>query len=121
MALGDCVMSVSALSCPHSDTPLYLSRGCSHVGVLRALTEAGIPVDMVGGTSVGSLMGALYAEERSSNRMRVRAHEWAMVSRAVIGRTKLPLNISIVGARKAATVIKMSPTPTGPSGDDIGV
>ncbi|XP_072563890.1 patatin-like phospholipase domain-containing protein 7 isoform X1 [Paramormyrops kingsleyae] len=54
------------------------ARGCSHVGVLRALTEAGIPVDMVGGTSVGSLMGALYAEDRSSNRMRLRAREWAM-------------------------------------------
>lgn len=58
-----------------------LSRGCSQVGILRAINEAGIPVDMVGGTSIGSLMGALYAEEKSSSRMRVRAREWAMVSR----------------------------------------
>lgn len=54
-------------------------RGCSQVGILRALNEAGIPVDMVGGTSIGSFMGALYAEEKSISRMRVRAHEWAMV------------------------------------------
>lgn len=54
-------------------------RGCSQVGILRALNEVGIPVDMVGGTSIGSFMGALYAEEKSSSRMRVRAHEWAMV------------------------------------------
>ncbi|KAF7659022.1 hypothetical protein LDENG_00004540 [Lucifuga dentata] len=54
------------------------ARGCSQVGILRALNEAGIPVDMVGGTSVGSFMGALYAEEKSSSRMRVRAREWAM-------------------------------------------
>ncbi|XP_041855106.1 patatin-like phospholipase domain-containing protein 7 isoform X2 [Melanotaenia boesemani] len=54
------------------------ARGCSQVGILRALNEAGIPIDMVGGTSIGSLMGALYAEEKSSSRMRVRAHEWAM-------------------------------------------
>ncbi|CAB1320046.1 unnamed protein product, partial [Coregonus sp. 'balchen'] len=55
------------------------ARGCCQVGILRALNEAGIPVDMVGGTSIGSLMGALYAEEKSNRRMRVRAREWAMV------------------------------------------
>lgn len=47
---------------------------------MRAVSEAGIPVDMIGGTSIGSLMGALYAEERSYSRMRMRAREWAMVS-----------------------------------------
>uniref|UniRef100_A0A8C2WBD3 lysophospholipase n=1 Tax=Cyclopterus lumpus TaxID=8103 RepID=A0A8C2WBD3_CYCLU len=51
------------------------ARGCSQVGILRALNEAGIPVDMVGGTSIGSLMGALYAEEKNNSRMRVRARE----------------------------------------------
>ncbi|KAI1882486.1 hypothetical protein AGOR_G00251260 [Albula goreensis] len=54
------------------------ARGCSQVGILRALSEAGIPVDLVGGTSIGALMGALYAEDRSHSRMRVRAREWAM-------------------------------------------
>ncbi|XP_061529181.1 patatin-like phospholipase domain-containing protein 7 isoform X3 [Phycodurus eques] len=54
------------------------ARGCSQVGIIRALNEAGIPVDIVGGTSIGSFMGALYAEEKSSSRMRVRAREWAM-------------------------------------------
>uniref|UniRef100_UPI003AB05E27 patatin-like phospholipase domain-containing protein 7 n=1 Tax=Centroberyx gerrardi TaxID=166262 RepID=UPI003AB05E27 len=54
------------------------ARGCSQVGILRALNEAGIPIDMVGGTSIGSFMGALYAEEKSNRGMRVRAREWAM-------------------------------------------
>ncbi|KAM7018909.1 patatin-like phospholipase domain-containing protein 7 isoform 1-T1 [Tautogolabrus adspersus] len=54
------------------------ARGCSQIGVLRALNEAGIPVDMVGGTSIGSFIGALYAEEKSNSRMRVRAREWSM-------------------------------------------
>ncbi|XP_061763925.1 patatin-like phospholipase domain-containing protein 7a isoform X2 [Nerophis ophidion] len=54
------------------------ARGCSQVGIVRALCEAGIPVDLIGGTSIGSLLGALYAEERSHSRMRVRAREWAM-------------------------------------------
>uniref|UniRef100_A0A8C7RIY6 lysophospholipase n=1 Tax=Oncorhynchus mykiss TaxID=8022 RepID=A0A8C7RIY6_ONCMY len=59
------------------------SVGCCQVGILRALNEAGIPVDMVGGTSIGSLMGALYAEEKSNSRMRVRAREWAMDMRSI--------------------------------------
>ncbi|KAM3867690.1 patatin-like phospholipase domain-containing protein 7 [Diretmus argenteus] len=54
------------------------ARGCCQVGILQALKEAGIPIDIVGGTSIGSLMGALYAEEKSNSRMRVRAREWAM-------------------------------------------
>lgn len=56
-----------------------LIRGCSQVGIMRALCEAGIPVDLIGGTSIGALMGALYAEDRSLSRMRIRAREWAMV------------------------------------------
>ena len=56
-----------------------LFRGCSQVGIVRALCEAGIPVDLIGGTSIGSLMGAIYAEDRSHSRMRMRAKEWAMV------------------------------------------
>uniref|UniRef100_A0A8C4DII2 lysophospholipase n=1 Tax=Dicentrarchus labrax TaxID=13489 RepID=A0A8C4DII2_DICLA len=52
--------------------------GCSQVGVMRAICESGIPVDLIGGTSIGSLMGALYAEDRSYSRMRMRAKEWAM-------------------------------------------
>ncbi|XP_051516696.1 patatin-like phospholipase domain-containing protein 7 [Myxocyprinus asiaticus] len=54
------------------------ARGCSQVGIIRALSEAGIPVDLIGGTSIGSLIGALYAEERSASRLTVRARQWAM-------------------------------------------
>src|SRR6202047_5182960 len=36
------------------------ARGIAHVGVLRALTRAGIPIDCVAGTSVGALIGACY-------------------------------------------------------------
>jgi len=39
------------------------SCALSHVGVIRALTEARIPIDYIGGTSMGSLVGGLYAQE----------------------------------------------------------
>lgn len=37
------------------------ARGLAHAGVIRALQEVGIPVDMVGGTSMGSIMASGYA------------------------------------------------------------
>jgi len=42
------------------------ARGFAHVGVLRVLEQEKIPIDLIVGTSVGSLIGALYAEERNS-------------------------------------------------------
>src|ERR1700688_1914314 len=36
------------------------ARGIAHIGVLRALINAGIPIDCVAGTSVGALIGACY-------------------------------------------------------------
>ncbi len=36
------------------------SRGWAHIGVLRALDEANIPVEMIAGTSVGALVGGCY-------------------------------------------------------------
>lgn len=37
------------------------ARGAAHVGVLKVLKEAGVPVDYVCGTSIGSVVGGLYA------------------------------------------------------------
>jgi NTE family protein len=37
------------------------ARGLAHVGVLRALERAGVPIDAISGTSMGSLVGGLYA------------------------------------------------------------
>jgi NTE family protein len=42
------------------------ARGFAHIGVIRVLEQERIPVDLVVGTSVGSLIGALYASERNS-------------------------------------------------------
>ncbi|THF74290.1 patatin-like phospholipase family protein [Cohnella fermenti] len=37
------------------------SRGAAHIGVIKVLEQAGIPIDMIAGTSVGAFIGALYA------------------------------------------------------------
>ncbi|XP_035260000.1 patatin-like phospholipase domain-containing protein 6 isoform X1 [Anguilla anguilla] len=70
------------------------ARGCSHVGVIKAMEEAGIPIDIVGGTSIGSFIGALYAEERSAVRTKQRAREWAKAMNSVF-KTVLDLTYPI--------------------------
>ncbi|XP_026568390.1 patatin-like phospholipase domain-containing protein 7 [Pseudonaja textilis] len=76
--------------------------GCSQVGVIRALNEAGIPIDMIGGTSIGSFMGALYAEERSYTQMRIKARQWAMNMNSVF-KTVLDLTYPITSMFSGAS------------------
>ena len=37
------------------------SRGAAHIGVIRALEENHIPIDYIAGTSIGAIVGSLYA------------------------------------------------------------
>ena len=37
------------------------AKGAAHIGVLKVLEEYGIPIDMIAGTSMGALIGGLYA------------------------------------------------------------
>lgn len=41
------------------------AHGMAHIGVLKALREESIPIDMIAGTSAGAIVGACYAKERS--------------------------------------------------------
>ncbi|MGI8958061.1 MAG: cyclic nucleotide-binding and patatin-like phospholipase domain-containing protein [Chthoniobacterales bacterium] len=41
------------------------ARGLAHLGVFRALQEAGVPIDAFGGTSIGSVLGASMAADWS--------------------------------------------------------
>ena len=53
------------------------ARGISHVGVIGALEEAGIPIDIIGGTSIGAFIGALYARDADVVPMYGRAKRFA--------------------------------------------
>lgn len=45
------------------------ARGYAHIGVIRAMEELGIPIDMVAGTSMGAMVAALVARGRSAARI----------------------------------------------------
>ena len=49
------------------------ARGWAHIGVIETLIEAGIPIDMIAGSSMGALIGAAHAAGRLAA-----LHEWAL-------------------------------------------
>ncbi|XP_012527947.1 neuropathy target esterase sws isoform X2 [Monomorium pharaonis] len=53
------------------------ARGAAHVGMLKAIVEAGIPIDMVGGVSIGAFMGALWCMEKNITTTTQKAREWS--------------------------------------------
>jgi NTE family protein len=59
-------------------TALVLSggclRGCAQIGVLKALAASGIRIDLVVGSSVGAVVGALYAAGRAPAEIEHAAH-----------------------------------------------
>ncbi len=54
------------------------AKGAAHIGALKVIEEAGIPVDMVVGTSMGSIIGGLYSIGYTPAQMDsiVRVQDW---------------------------------------------
>lgn len=46
------------------------ARGLAHVGVIEVLQKNNIPIDLIVGTSIGSIVGALYADNGSINEIK---------------------------------------------------
>ena len=57
------------------------ARGVAHIGVLRALEKYHIPIDLIVGTSIGSLVGGLYAAGYSTDQLQtvIDTTNWAEV------------------------------------------
>jgi len=64
------------------------ARGMAHVGVLRALSEAGVPVDMAGGTSFGAIVAMFSALDMSWEEMR-------NVFKETVARDGAPVDITV--------------------------
>ena len=57
------------------------AKGMAHIGVLKVLEKAGIPVDIITGTSIGSIVGGLYAIGYNAHSLdsMVRKQDWTYV------------------------------------------
>ena len=69
------------------------ARGIAHVGALRALEEAGIPVDAIAGNSMGAIMGGIYATGCTTAELEaiVRSVDWALLFSGRPDRRTLPV------------------------------
>ncbi len=57
------------------------AKGMAHIGVLKVLQKAGIPIDYITGTSMGSIIGGLYAIGYNAHSLdsMVRVQDWSYV------------------------------------------
>ncbi|MEM1120042.1 MAG: patatin-like phospholipase family protein [Bacteroidota bacterium] len=77
------------------------AKGLAHIGVLRVLEEAGIRPDYVTGTSIGSIVGGLYAIGYSVDDLEALANEidWNYYFNDDINRTDLPIEERLISDR----------------------
>ena len=69
------------------------ARGIAHIGALRALEEAGIPIDAIAANSMGSVVGGIYATGRSASELEqiVKSMDWASLFSGRPDRRNLPV------------------------------
>jgi NTE family protein len=82
------------------------ARGLAHVGVLDALEEAGIEIDMVGGTSIGAVIGGLFALGRAGTALRHAVHKAFIAGGNPVGDFHLLPIISLVRGARARRVTR---------------
>ena len=80
------------------------ARGFAHIGVVRALREAGIRIDSVCGTSIGAIIGAGVAADWSDDEM-FDKYRRAFVDGRPLGDYTLPF-ISLVAGRRVARLLR---------------
>ena len=80
------------------------ARGFAHLGVLRALEEAKVPLDVVGGASIGAIIGAGYAAGWSLSEM-TQVYRASFISENPLSDWTLPF-VSLVGGRAVSRLLK---------------
>jgi NTE family protein len=80
------------------------ARGFAHLGVIKALREVGMPIDLVGGNSMGAIIGAGLANDWSEIELRT-AFRRAFVETNPLSDYTVPL-VSLIGGRKVSRLLR---------------
>ena len=101
-----------------------MARGTAHIGVLRVLEKYGIPIDLIAGTSVGSLVGGAYAAGLSPDQIQEIATRvrWGDLGRVTVSRLGFYSNArteDFVRAKFPITEIEKLKIPFGAVAADI--
>lgn len=80
------------------------ARGFAHIGVVKALREAGIAIDLCGGTSIGAIIASGVAAEWNHAQL-VERYRRTFVTRNPLGDFTLPL-ISLSSGRRVSRLLR---------------
>lgn len=80
------------------------ARGLAHLGVLRAMREANIAIDSIGGTSIGAIIAAGYALGWSGEELALRMQR-SFVATNPLNDYTLPL-VALVAGRKVSRLLR---------------
>lgn len=87
------------------------NRGFAHVGVINKMTEKKVPIDMVGGTSMGSFVGAIYSMCTNTTEMQRMAEAFRSLMTTPVKYTDL--NIPYVSFTSGECIILFFSSITG--------
>lgn len=82
------------------------AKGLAHIGVLKVLEEVGMPIDYITGTSVGGVLGGLYAIGYSADDLEqiVRDIQWNELFSDQVARRNLSMEQKLSDARYVASL-----------------
>nr|MBI3613835.1 cyclic nucleotide-binding domain-containing protein [Nitrospirota bacterium] len=81
------------------------ARGFAHIGVIRAIKDCGLPIDLIGGTSMGAIIAGQYAMGHSVEEM-IELNRKGFVGLAPHRDKTLPI-IAMITGRKLTKMLKM--------------
>jgi predicted acylesterase/phospholipase RssA len=79
------------------------ARGLAQIGAIRAIRESGIPIDAVGGTSIGAIIGALVALDWADERI-LQSCKHAFVDDRPLDDVAIPMFAMLSGRKLARTL-----------------
>jgi PAS domain S-box-containing protein len=80
------------------------ARGCAHIGLVRAMREQGIPIDVVGGVSIGAIIAAGVARGLVPDEM-LHTIETLWITKHPFGDYTLPI-VSIIKGRRMDKLLR---------------
>lgn len=82
------------------------AKGAAHIGVIQYIEELGIPIDYVAGTSMGSIVGGMYAMGYSPDEMQeiISNVDWSRLISNKVAREKISFNEKLDQSRQIINI-----------------